>query len=95
MPDVPSAGAQKGILPQVIKRLLERRNAVKGMLKKETNTFKKQQLDIRQLALKLVANSMYGCLGFSASRFYCKPIAALVTSQGRSILQESKDLSDT
>lgn len=45
-----------------------------------------------QMALKLTANSMYGCLGFSFSRFYAKPIAALVTSRGREILLQTKDL---
>jgi DNA polymerase alpha subunit A len=49
-------------------------------------------LDIRQKALKLTANSMYGCLGFSNSRFYAQPIAAMVTAMGRETLQRTVDI---
>jgi len=73
---------------------LERRK-VKNAAKGEKDAGKLASLDIRQKALKILANSMYGCLGFGSSRFYAKPIAALVTSQGREILQSTVDLAVT
>ena len=93
LPPTPEPGGKPGILPRVIKYLVDRRKIVKALLKNERDPVKKQEHDIRQKALKLTANSMYGCLGFSFSRFYARPIAALVTSKGREALQRTVDLS--
>lgn len=93
LPDVPEAGQDVGILPTEIRTLVERRKQVKQLLKSvPVGSDLYLQYDIRQKALKLTANSMYGCLGFSHSRFYAKPLAALVTGKGREILMKTKDL---
>jgi DNA polymerase alpha subunit A len=94
LPPAIGSGDELAILPSVIRRLVQRRRQVKTMLKEERDDAKKQQLDIRQQALKLTANSMYGCLGFSASRFCARALAELVTSQGREILQNTANLAE-
>ena len=83
----------KGILPTEISNLVKQRyEAKKEMIKPGISSDLKQQYDIQQKALKLTANSMYGCLGFSNSRFYARPLAALITSKGREILRNTKEL---
>ncbi|GAB6021174.1 DNA polymerase alpha catalytic subunit [Chamberlinius hualienensis] len=90
---VPDDSSSPGILPLEIRRLVESRRQVKNLLKDSNlSNDLKTQYDIRQKALKLTANSMYGCLGFANSRFYAKPLAAFVTTKGREILLQTKNL---
>ena len=49
-------------------------------------------MPVTQGALSLQGACRYGCLGFSASRFFARPLAELVTAQGRDILQNTVDL---
>jgi DNA polymerase alpha subunit A len=96
VPEVPGDTANKGILPRLIRTLVSRRREVKKLMKDKTAT--EDQLktwDVKQQALKLTANSMYGCLGYTRSRFYARPLAALTTSKGREILQSTKDLAES
>ncbi|XP_020880937.1 DNA polymerase alpha catalytic subunit [Arabidopsis lyrata subsp. lyrata] len=90
VPRLPSSQTP-GVLPKLMEHLVSIRKSVKLKMKKETG-LKYWELDIRQHALKLTANSMYGCLGFPNSRFYAKPLAELITLQGREILQRTVDL---
>ncbi|XP_014669272.1 PREDICTED: DNA polymerase alpha catalytic subunit-like [Priapulus caudatus] len=95
LPDVemPSNDLEDGVLPTEIRKLVESRRAVKALMKdKSTSAELMMQYDIRQKALKLTANSMYGCLGFSNSRFFAKHLAALTTGKGREILLHTKHL---
>ncbi|XP_045711924.1 DNA polymerase alpha catalytic subunit isoform X2 [Phyllostomus hastatus] len=93
IPELPDPGLEMGILPREIRKLVERRKQVKQLMKQhDLNPDLVLQYDIRQKALKLTANSMYGCLGFSYSRFYAKPLAALVTYKGREILMHTKEM---
>ena len=95
VPEVPAEQSQ-GILPKLIATLVSRRREVKKLMKDKNAT--PDQLatwDIKQTALKLTANSMYGCLGYTKSRFYARPLAMLTTFKGREILKSTKDLAES
>ncbi|WWC87362.1 uncharacterized protein L201_002251 [Kwoniella dendrophila CBS 6074] len=96
IPDVPASDVAQGVLPRIIATLVNRRRQVKGLMKDKSATpAQLLQYDIRQQALKLTANSMYGCLGFAGSRFSSRPLAALTTFKGREILTHTRELAES
>lgn len=87
VPEPPKSENDLGVVPSAVKRLVQGRQRLKETIKKETDESKKQQLKVREKALKLLANSVYGCLGFEGNRFHARALAELVTAQGREVLQ--------
>ena len=94
LPEKMGTSTKDAILPNVLKSLVQKRKMVKNQIKGEKDPVKLGQLDIRQKALKLTANSMYGCLGFSSSRFHAQAIAALITRTGRETLMKTKEIAE-
>lgn len=96
VPDVPSSDQEQGVLPRLIATLVNRRREVKKLMKDKRATPEQLAIwDTKQLALKLTANSMYGCLGYTQSRFYARPLAMLTTFKGREILRNTKELAES
>ncbi|PIG87037.1 DNA polymerase alpha catalytic subunit, partial [Aspergillus arachidicola] len=96
VPEVPSSDQEQGILPRLIATLVGRRREVKKLMKDKRATPEQLALwDTKQLAFKLTANSMYGCLGYTQSRFYARPLAMLTTFKGREILRSTKELAES
>ncbi|KAK0471778.1 DNA polymerase alpha catalytic subunit [Armillaria novae-zelandiae] len=92
----PGSSVAQGVLPRLIATLVNRWQQAKSLMKdKMAMPAQLLQYDIKQQALKLTANSMYGCLGFEYSRVYPHPLAALTMFKGREILTHTKELAES
>lgn len=76
---------EQGVLPQIMHFLTATRKVVKKMMKATEDDQEYVLLNIRQLALKVMANAMYGLLGFAQSALPAMAIAAMVTFEGRAV----------
>lgn len=79
--------APTGFIPQVLSSLVKLRREVRGaMLRIDPNSVEYKLLDERQRALKIMANAMYGYMGWIGARWYKREVAESVTAYARSIL---------
>ena len=81
----------RAVIPQILLKLLNKRNETKKLMKKEKDPFKKSILDGLQLAYKVTANSMYGQLGSNVGPIGKKEVAASITTTGRQLLELAQD----
>ncbi len=77
----------KGVVPTVLQRLIDERDKTKYSMKQflKTEPAKYQQMYLHQYALKVLANSVYGILSFSRSRYYSFDLGDSVTSCCRAL----------
>lgn len=74
------SSVRQGLLPQILKSLLDARKKAKTELKDEKDPVKRAVLDGRQLALKISANSVYGFTGATVGKLPCLEISAVLFS---------------
>jgi DNA polymerase elongation subunit (family B) len=76
-----------GVFIPMLRRLREYRLKYKLLAKTAPTAAERDEAQARQTAFKILINSFYGYLGFSAARFGDGELAAEVTLRGRELLQ--------
>ena len=84
---------REGILPALLKKLLDGRYKVKAAMSKEVDLIIKGVLNKKQLAVKVCANSIYGLTGTKedTGKLPFKPLSCSVTALGRKYIKMSAE----
>jgi len=77
----------KGIIPEILKDILERRKNIKKIMKKSKKF--DPVLHARQNGLKLLANSTYGYFGYSGARWYSNEGAGAIAAYARKYIRDA------
>ena len=80
-----------GIIPSIIQFVLDSRNQIRhvDMKKMKKDSLEYQNAHYRQYAFKVLANSMYGIMGASFSRYYKRELAEGITLTGQYLIKMS------
>lgn len=83
----------QGLLPRLVGNLVDKRNAVKDILKNEKDPLQKIILDKRQNGLKVCANSFFGFLGIrEGGKLPLLEGAMSITAWGRKLIGEVNEM---
>lgn len=81
---------EKKFIPSVLEELILRRADLKRLIKEEKGKgLDTKMLEARSYALKILANSFYGYLGFYGARWYCLECAASTTAYARNYIRQT------
>ncbi len=77
-----------GFIPGLLEDLLEKRSKIKSDLKNvDSDSERGKELDAQSYAIKILANSFYGYMGFYGARWYSLDCAAATTAMGRKYIE--------
>ncbi len=82
-----SAKIERGLIPELLERLMKTRDNYKAMMKKETDPDKKRYLDSMQSQVKILMNSFYGVFASSFYRFTDQNIGSSITAFARETIK--------
>ncbi len=77
-----------GIMPRILENLMAERGKVKKQMSQADGKLI-DSLNMKQLALKVMANAFYGYFGYSRAKIHNIAIASAITSLGRYTIQET------
>ncbi len=86
---------QRGFIPRLVEELISERIEMKKRMKvvdKKSDEYK--SLNAKQFAVKTLANSFYGYLGFAGSRWYLRECAEAVTAFGRHYIHKVIEMAE-
>lgn len=81
-----------GLYKSAILKLLEARKQIKKRIKEVPEGPERKALESQERAIKVVANAMYGYMGWVSSRWYMKEVAEAITAWGRDIIAKAANL---
>ncbi|QRY18923.1 ORF-53 [Teiidae poxvirus 1] len=77
---------EKGIIPKLLELFIEKRKKYKSLLRDAENALEITLYDSLQYIYKIIANSVYGLMGFSNSTLYSYSSAKTCTTIGRNMI---------
>ncbi|MEM3833667.1 MAG: DNA-directed DNA polymerase [Thermoprotei archaeon] len=83
-----------GLYKSAILRLLEAREQIKRRIKELPEGPERKALESQERAIKVVANAMYGYVGWVSSRWYMKEVAEAITAWGRNTIVKAAELAN-
>ncbi|MFQ3275010.1 MAG: DNA polymerase I [Candidatus Nanohaloarchaea archaeon] len=86
---------QQGFFPELVEELVEDRSRLKEEMEElDEESSRYKNLNNRQQAEKILANSFYGYLGYNGARWYSRECAEATTYLGREYIQDTIELAE-